>query len=138
MAPPGQVRLTHPARWGERRRRLLVEAAHLVWLPVPQPATLRCAVARPASVNRNTRCACIQLFPGRDPGGVVPSPPTQRANQPVSSFDLDLAVSQPLPAALGVVRRRQFEGMTQERLDWSNRMSDSTSVDLHILNLKGG
>lgn len=33
---PGQLRMTHPARWGERRRGLLVEAARLAGLPRPQ------------------------------------------------------------------------------------------------------
>ncbi|MFG3342025.1 Hsp70 family protein [Glycomyces sp. NPDC048151] len=33
---PGQVRLTHPARWGERRRAILVDAARLAGLPTPQ------------------------------------------------------------------------------------------------------
>jgi molecular chaperone DnaK len=35
-APPEQVRLTHPARWGEQRRRLLAEASRLAGLPGPQ------------------------------------------------------------------------------------------------------
>ncbi|MEN3306134.1 MAG: hypothetical protein V7603_2336, partial [Micromonosporaceae bacterium] len=35
-AVPEQVRLTHPARWGEQRRRLLAEAARLAGLPSPQ------------------------------------------------------------------------------------------------------
>ncbi|HZE38541.1 MAG TPA: Hsp70 family protein, partial [Stackebrandtia sp.] len=34
--PPEAVRMTHPARWGERRRNLLVEAARLAGLPKPQ------------------------------------------------------------------------------------------------------
>ncbi|MBN1172522.1 MAG: Hsp70 family protein, partial [Micromonosporaceae bacterium] len=34
--PPAQVRLTHPARWGERRRSVLVEAARLAGLPAPR------------------------------------------------------------------------------------------------------
>ncbi len=33
---PQEVRLTHPARWGEQRRRILVEAARLARLPNPQ------------------------------------------------------------------------------------------------------
>jgi molecular chaperone DnaK len=33
---PGQVRLTHPARWGERRRSILMDAARLAGLPAPQ------------------------------------------------------------------------------------------------------
>ncbi|HWB36433.1 MAG TPA: Hsp70 family protein, partial [Rugosimonospora sp.] len=33
---PQEVRLTHPARWGEQRRRVLVEAARLAQLPQPQ------------------------------------------------------------------------------------------------------
>lgn len=33
---PEHVRMTHPARWGERRRSLLVEAAHIAGLPKPQ------------------------------------------------------------------------------------------------------
>lgn len=33
---PEQLRMTHPARWGERRRSLLVEAAHIAGLPKPQ------------------------------------------------------------------------------------------------------
>jgi molecular chaperone DnaK (HSP70) len=33
---PEQLRMTHPARWGERRRSLLVEAARLAGLPRPQ------------------------------------------------------------------------------------------------------
>ncbi|PRY56390.1 Hsp70 family protein [Glycomyces artemisiae] len=33
---PGQVRLTHPARWGERRRAILVDSARLAGLPAPQ------------------------------------------------------------------------------------------------------
>ena len=33
---PTDVRLTHPARWGERRRSLLVEAARLAGLPTPR------------------------------------------------------------------------------------------------------
>jgi molecular chaperone DnaK (HSP70) len=33
---PGQVRLTHPARWGERRRSILVDSARLAGLPAPQ------------------------------------------------------------------------------------------------------
>src|SRR5689334_8145328 len=35
-APPDQVRLTHPAQWGEQRRRLLVEAARQAGLTNPQ------------------------------------------------------------------------------------------------------
>ncbi len=35
-AAPEQVRLTHPARWGEQRRRVLSEAARLAGLPAPQ------------------------------------------------------------------------------------------------------
>ncbi len=34
--PPQEVRLTHPARWGEQRRRLLVEACRLAGLGNPQ------------------------------------------------------------------------------------------------------
>ncbi|CAM3256531.1 Hsp70 family protein [Stackebrandtia soli] len=34
--PPEAVRMTHPARWGERRRNLLLEAARLAGLPKPQ------------------------------------------------------------------------------------------------------
>ena len=34
--PPEAVRMTHPARWGERRRNLVIEAARLVGLPKPQ------------------------------------------------------------------------------------------------------
>ncbi|GAA4895541.1 hypothetical protein GCM10023223_06440 [Stackebrandtia albiflava] len=34
--PPEAVRMTHPARWGERRRNLLIEAARLAGLPKPQ------------------------------------------------------------------------------------------------------
>ena len=34
--PPTDVRLTHPARWGERRRSVLVEAARLAGLPKPR------------------------------------------------------------------------------------------------------
>jgi len=34
--PPQEVRLTHPARWGEQRRRLLSEAARMAGLPAPQ------------------------------------------------------------------------------------------------------
>jgi len=34
--PPQEVRLTHPARWGERRRSLLVEAARLAGLGNPR------------------------------------------------------------------------------------------------------
>jgi molecular chaperone DnaK len=34
--PPDEVRLTHPARWGERRRGLLVEAARLAGLGGPR------------------------------------------------------------------------------------------------------
>ncbi|WP_168801764.1 Hsp70 family protein [Glycomyces buryatensis] len=33
---PSQVRLTHPARWGERRRSILIDAARLAGLPAPQ------------------------------------------------------------------------------------------------------
>ncbi|MGH3747039.1 MAG: Hsp70 family protein, partial [Micromonosporaceae bacterium] len=33
---PAEVRMTHPARWGERRRSILVEAARLAGLPRPQ------------------------------------------------------------------------------------------------------
>ncbi|HEY3503480.1 MAG TPA: Hsp70 family protein [Actinocatenispora sp.] len=33
---PEQLRMTHPARWGERRRSLLVEGARLAGLPRPQ------------------------------------------------------------------------------------------------------
>ncbi|HEX2146019.1 MAG TPA: Hsp70 family protein [Glycomyces sp.] len=33
---PGQVRLTHPARWGERRRSILVDSARLAGLAAPQ------------------------------------------------------------------------------------------------------
>jgi molecular chaperone DnaK len=33
---PTEVRLTHPARWGEQRRRLLMEAARMAQLPAPQ------------------------------------------------------------------------------------------------------
>jgi molecular chaperone DnaK len=35
-APPDEVRMTHPARWGERRRSLLVEAARLAGLRAPR------------------------------------------------------------------------------------------------------
>jgi actin-like ATPase involved in cell morphogenesis len=35
-AAPDQVRLTHPARWGEQRRRLLAEASRQAGLPLPQ------------------------------------------------------------------------------------------------------
>jgi molecular chaperone DnaK len=35
-APPEQIRLTHPARWGEQRRRLLAEACRLAGLGNPQ------------------------------------------------------------------------------------------------------
>jgi molecular chaperone DnaK len=35
-APPDEVRLTHPARWGERRRSLLVEGARLAGLGTPR------------------------------------------------------------------------------------------------------
>jgi actin-like ATPase involved in cell morphogenesis len=35
-AAPDEVRLTHPARWGERRRSLLVEAARLAGLGAPR------------------------------------------------------------------------------------------------------
>jgi len=34
--PPEAVRMTHPARWGERRRNLLVEAARVAGFPKPQ------------------------------------------------------------------------------------------------------
>ncbi|MGH8881993.1 MAG: Hsp70 family protein, partial [Stackebrandtia sp.] len=34
--PPEVVRMTHPARWGERRRNLLLEAAKIAGLPKPQ------------------------------------------------------------------------------------------------------
>jgi hypothetical protein len=34
--PPDEVRLTHPARWGERRRSLLVEGARLAGLGTPR------------------------------------------------------------------------------------------------------
>jgi molecular chaperone DnaK (HSP70) len=34
--PPGEVRLTHPARWGERRRGLLVAGARLAGLGAPR------------------------------------------------------------------------------------------------------
>lgn len=34
--PPEAVRMTHPARWGERRRNLVIEAARLVGSPKPQ------------------------------------------------------------------------------------------------------
>ncbi|HIV56807.1 MAG TPA: Hsp70 family protein [Candidatus Stackebrandtia faecavium] len=34
--PPEAVHMTHPARWGERRRNLLLEAARLSGLPKPQ------------------------------------------------------------------------------------------------------
>ncbi|MBT8226641.1 MAG: Hsp70 family protein, partial [Dactylosporangium sp.] len=34
--PPTDLRLTHPARWGERRRSVLVEAARLAGLPAPR------------------------------------------------------------------------------------------------------
>jgi molecular chaperone DnaK len=33
---PQELRLTHPARWGEQRRRLLVEASRMAQLPAPQ------------------------------------------------------------------------------------------------------
>jgi molecular chaperone DnaK len=35
-APADEVRLTHPARWGEQRRRLLAEAARICGLGTPQ------------------------------------------------------------------------------------------------------
>ncbi|MGH6912795.1 MAG: Hsp70 family protein, partial [Stackebrandtia sp.] len=34
--PPQTVRMTHPARWGERRRNILLESARLAGLPKPQ------------------------------------------------------------------------------------------------------
>src|SRR2546423_5392625 len=34
--PPDEVRLTHPARWGDRRRSLLVEGARLAGLGTPR------------------------------------------------------------------------------------------------------
>ncbi len=160
---PQEVRLTHPARWGEQRRRLLVEAARLAGLPQPQLIVEPVAAASYFTAVLRTavpvgRCLAIYDLGGgtfdatvvrRTAGGFQVL--SEEGLPDVGGLDFDQAIVEHLASVYGESHPEQWRALAQpgdanerrmRRLLYDDvkaakeMLSRTTSADVHLPSLE--
>src|SRR2546423_13030642 len=160
---PEQVRLTHPARWGEQRRRLLAEAARQAGLGNPQliaepvaAASYFTAILR-AAVPVGRSLAIYDLGGGTFDATVVRRTPqgfqvlSEEGLADVGGLDFDHAIVEHIGATFGTSHPEQWSALVnpsdanarrQRRMLYEDvraakeMLSRTSSADIHLPGLE--